>query len=322
MSSRFYSIVLIGWLTAQASLFGQKLSVETSIDTNRITLGDQISLNYLIEKKKDLSVILPDFSDTLVDGIEVIGDPLIDSIKIDKETWRITLGLTITSFDTGIYYIPPQPIVFTEELGFDTLFSRPTYLEVAGVALDSTMTVRDIKSQARVPIALTEILIILIPLLILAAIVYILVRYFRKKNKVVPEIKKLNKEEPPYITALRELDKIKAQKLWQQKQVKEYYTRITHVIRWYIEKRFFVNALEQTTDEILDHISSQRLDHINYANLKALLNLADLVKFAKGNPDPEENFVHLDNAYDFVKKTKTDAEEVEPETEKENSKLR
>jgi len=42
-------------------------------------------------------------------------------------------------------------------------------------------------------------------------------------------------------------------------------------------------------------------------NLESLLILADLVKFAKGNPDPDENIVHLDNAYDFVKSTKDDA---------------
>ncbi|MBA7625810.1 hypothetical protein ES703_33242 [subsurface metagenome] len=118
-------------------------------------------------------------------------------------------------------------------------------------------------------------------------------------------------EEPAHITAFRELDKIKARKLWQQKQVKEYYTRITYIIRWYIFKRFGIHALEETSDEILYYIKSLGLNDLNLQNLEYLLNLADLVKFAKGEPDPEENIIHLDNAYDFIKKTK---EEVSVET--------
>ena len=77
------------------------------------------------------------------------------------------------------------------------------------------------------------------------------------------------------------------------------------MIRWYISKRFAINALELTSYEILSHLKSLNLDQVNFGILENLLNLADMVKFAKGEPDPDEN-VTLEQAYDFVKMTKLD----------------
>jgi hypothetical protein len=294
---------LLGTLGVK-SLFAQKLSVETRIDTNIIKLGDQIGLNYVIQKEENLKTKLPVFSDTLTAGIEIIGDVLIDSSVARDNLKQIDINLTITSFDTGIYYIPPQPIFYEDKGLTDTLFSRATYLMVVGVPIDSTYTIRDIKGAESMPITLGEILLYAGILLLVAALITFLIIYLRRKKQEKPLFKPLKPEEPAHITALRELDRLKAQKLWQQKQLKEYYTRITYIIRWYIEKRFSIPALELTSDEILEHIQHVGIENIDYSNLENLLNLADLVKFAKGDADPEVNILHLDNAYDFIKKTK------------------
>lgn len=298
-------------LSGVNTLFAQKLLVETSIDTNIITIGDQIGLNYTLEKKNNLITKLPSFSDTLTKGVEIIGEPVIDSSLIKDDLLRININLTITSFDTGLYYLPPQSIIFNNEGFSDTLLSRATYLMVKGVPIDTTYTVRDIKGLEKMPLTLFEGILYSGILVLIAAIVFLIFYYLKRRKQEKPFFKPLKPEEPAYITALRELDKLKAQKLWQQKQVKEYYTRITFIIRWYIEKRFSLAALEQTSDEILIHIKKSDIDDINYSNLESLLNLADLVKFAKGEPDPEENILHLDNAYDFIKKTKKTTSEVE-----------
>jgi hypothetical protein len=174
---------------------------------------------------------------------------------------------------------------------------------VSGVQLDEGSTIRDIKEPIGAPVSPLLILamVVLTPFLIGLVGYGIYALFFRKKEVLDLPEKRLKPEEPYYIVALRELDRIKAQKLWQQKQLKEYYTRITYIVRWFIGKSFSIPALEETTEEILDHIRRQDLDQVNYHHLEKLLNLADLVKFAKGEPDPDENIMHLDNAYSFVK---------------------
>lgn len=293
----------------------QKLSVETLIDTNIITIGDQIQLHYSIEKHADLQTWIPQFSDTLIKGIEIIGLPEIDSSSSGDDHVKIDVGITITSFDTGIYYIPPQYFAFQDGELIDTLMSRATYLMVVGVPIDTTQTIRDIKAYERMPVTFGEIALYSSILLLAAAAVWFLIFYLKRRKEEKPIFRPSKPEEPAYVTAFRELDKLKAMKLWQHKQVKEYYTRITYIIRWYIEKTFSVMALELTSDEILDHFKDARIDHINYTNLEKLLNLADLVKFAKGDPDPEENLQQLENAYDFIKRTKEAAASEVPENE-------
>jgi hypothetical protein len=307
-------IFSIGMLGSFA--MGQKLSIETKIDTNKIAIGDQISLTYSILKENNTKIKLPVISQKLIDGIEIIGKAVIDSSSKKGSLEQISLKLTITSFDTGIYYIPPQPFVMIGTSPPDTILSKATYLEVVGVAIDTTGTIRDIKGPEKVPVTIREILPYVVVLMATILIVLGIFYYFKKRKKEVKELLPEKPSEPAFITALRELDKIKSQKLWQQKQIKEYYTRITYVIRWYISKRFDILALEQTSDEILEHLNTLKLDQINFKNLENLLDLADIVKFAKGEPNPEDNVVHLDNAYDFIKRTKQEPFEESTENSK------
>jgi len=107
------------------------------------------------------------------------------------------------------------------------------------------------------------------------------------------------------VVALRELDKLSQEKLWQKNEFKEYYTRLTAIIRIYLEKRFHIPAMEETSYEILqDWKQHHEAVPGLYDMLKQLLNLADLVKFAREKPLPSDNEVNLDNAYEFVRRTK------------------
>jgi hypothetical protein len=297
------------------SAISQNSSVETKIDTNVIIIGDQTGLTFHLKKDSKVPVDLPAELSKIAEGIETIGLAEVDS----NSSGDITLKYLITSFDTGMYYLPPLPFISHHHGITDTLYSKSTYLEVIGVAIDTTGTIRDIKANAKAPVTFLEVLPYIILVILLGLVGWLLYRYIKKKKSEAGEIIPEKISEPAYITALRELDKIKAQKLWQQKQVKEYYVRITHTIRWYISKHFNIHALEETSDEILDQLGFLNLNRENYEILSGLLNLADLVKFAKGEPNPDENIVHLDNAYDFIKKTKEPLENVDLEISKDKT---
>jgi hypothetical protein len=118
---------------------------------------------------------------------------------------------------------------------------------------------------------------------------------------------------PAEEVALEKLDAIKEKKIWQQGQVKEYYTQLTDVVREYIARRFEVSSTEQTSDETLRAMRVLLTDKKElYDNLRKMLTLADLVKFAKWTTTPDENEISLRNAYTFVKET-TLVEEVKSE---------
>ena len=83
-----------------------------------------------------------------------------------------------------------------------------------------------------------------------------------------------------------------------------------------LENRYFVQALEETSKEILEDMKQQGLSADSVETLAEILQLSDLVKFAKHQPGQEENFNIVDRAIDFVNQTKLiyKPEPAQPET--------
>ena len=118
---------------------------------------------------------------------------------------------------------------------------------------------------------------------------------------------------------MRELDRIKDEKLWQQGKTKQYYSEVTETLRTYIENRFGIPAMEQTSDETLESFRFRRdlLREKTLENLRQILKMADLVKFAKYKPLPDDDNLTLVNSYFFVNETKKEEKKSPGELKKE-----
>ncbi len=112
-------------------------------------------------------------------------------------------------------------------------------------------------------------------------------------------------KEEAHVIALRELDRLKQDKLWQAGKVKTYYARLTDILRAYLANRFNIESIEHTTPEIVaDVINLRMLEDEDIEQLESLLDLADLVKFAKKIPDLDDHISSMVQVITFVKKTK------------------
>ena len=109
----------------------------------------------------------------------------------------------------------------------------------------------------------------------------------------------------PHIPALKKLNAMKDGKVWMEMIIKVYYVELTDVLRKYISGRLNINALEYTTDEIMDEINDTTISMQHKMELKELLQMSDLVKFAKVHPLPEEGEKYLITALEFVNSTKS-----------------
>lgn len=282
-----------------------QIILNTDLQEDTILIGDQISL--ILESKHPLQtkVQFPLLQDTLTNTIAIINVSAIDTLVSDDEMMVQKQHYTITSFDSGVHIIPPFRFIIAAQGQIDTIYSRPLELTVNTLPVNLDKEIKDIKDIYNYPITLQEILMIVLLLftlgLICVGVMYIIKKIKRKEPLFhLPEKPKI----PPEVVAKRELDKLKSQKLWQQGRVKDYYSRLTEIIRTYIEDRYHILAMEQTTYEILYQFSPMGYDHSKeYEMLAELLMLADLVKFAKGQALPDENEKHLANAYIFVELT-------------------
>jgi hypothetical protein len=108
---------------------------------------------------------------------------------------------------------------------------------------------------------------------------------------------------PAHEIALEKLEELRLKKLWQGDRTKEYYIELSDIVREYIEFRYGIMALEQTTDETVRALKINGVDEQQIAALKGMLQLADLAKFAKYRPLSDENDRSMDVAKGFVEAT-------------------
>lgn len=301
------SISIIIFISIVSLAAGQDVNITSSFDSARIYIGDQIKFTVTVDKPSGMKLTLPVFRDTLAKNIEIISGPHTDSTKVQDGRVKIIQKYLITSFDSGSYRVKPVYAEVRSAEGLKRFFSDYSALEVMRVNIappDTASKIFDIIEPYRAPITAGEVLPYLLIAIILGAIIWAAVRYFRNRKKGSDEEVAYVSPDPAHVIAFRELERLKSEELWQKGEVKKFYTRLTEIMRQYLENRFKVFSLELTTAETLDALVKTGFKKDGaYNEIKSVLTGADLVKFAKYKPVPEENETHFQTSWNFVLKT-------------------
>lgn len=293
-------------LCCALTVIAQSVTVDASIDSLQILIGEQTKIKIEASFDAKYKAIFPQFNDTIINGVEVIDIAKPDTQYLnDRQRLLITQEYTVTSFDSALYYLPPFEVIVDNK----PYKSKALALKVYSIPVD-TLHADQFFGQKTImepPFAWEDwasaiwLSIFVIPLL--ALVIFLIIRF----NDNKPIIKKIKVEPklPPHQQAMKEIARIKEEKVWQKGNPKEYYTELTDTIRTYIKDRFGFNALEMTSSEIIDKLLSIK-DKESIKDLKFLFETADLVKFAKFDPLMNENDMNLVNAIEFINHTKVD----------------
>ena len=295
------ALFVAAFLNAEAQL----ITVKSEFESDSAMIGEQINYNLTVTVDSGVSVSLPVYSDTISNEIEIISEEGIDTAIVDSRK-VITASYKVTSFEPGWNTVPPQPVEFTTGTITDTAYTAALLLTVLAPAVDTTQTIKPIKPPQNTPVNFAEMFPWIMAGLGLAALIFLIIYFVRRNRnkKLHPELYQSEPLEPAHIIAFRDLDALEAAKLPQSGRVKEYYSRLTEIIRIYMSRLFNIHAMESTTAEILAAFNLHENTDSHLSDmLRELLMLADLVKFAKEDPLMEENQRHLGNARSFVEKT-------------------
>ncbi len=291
---------------ATAALPAGPVLVKAIPDTNHIRIGEQLSISLKAEVPTGVLLNFPLFPDTL-NGLEIIKRSPIDTIlSADKSSSILSQTLLATCFDSGYYAIAPFHFTsLNPETGNTDTFSTEAFLiSVSSVPVDTTQAIKDIKATISVPLTWKEILAIGGGVLLALLILFLIIRFLRKRKPEIKPVPAPVPTRPAYELALEALRKVEKEKLWQQGYFKSYHSSVSDILREYIERSFDINALELTSDETLERIRRNRNPLHETDKLASVLHTADLVKFAKLVPLPDENERSLRYAYDFVNGTR------------------
>lgn len=278
LSHFFFGVML--FLTGNT--FAQlNTEVTTAVDITQLKIGEQINLT--LQVKTDSLSMVEFAAEPLFLPFEIIEESPIDTLRAQQH-YLYTKRYALIQFDSGAYWIPPQKIVVD---GFSK-FSDSIAIEVTTVKVDTIQQplfdIKPIQTVERSYNQLIKNILLVFVFSLLLAILYVLNRQYKKKKAALLE------EIPPFDRAIQELKALENELPQAQEEYKHYYSKLTDVVRRYLEEEADIDALESTSDELLDKLELRidagtldlSLETLN--NLKKVLQNADLVKFARSAP--------------------------------------
>jgi hypothetical protein len=277
---------------------------KASLDSSFVLIGKQVTLTLELKKPAAAPLLWPSLPDSL-GSVEVISKGNVDTVSAENGNIILRQAFKVSAYDSGYFVIPP--VNFYPSATDTTVIasSNPLLLTVQIMPVDTSKNFMDIKGVREVPFSWREYIYYIIGAIVLInVILFGLYLYFRyKKNKKLPLLFKKAPEIPPHVIALNALKELDAGKHWQNGQYKYYHAAISDIIRTYIEARWNVPAMEQTTDEILSSSLITFIDDAVKQKLTTILRIADLAKFAKLQPLANENEQSMRDAMEFVNAT-------------------
>lgn len=287
------------------------VQVTASLDSAYILMGKQTAIHTSVVQ--DASVHgkwLIDSARTLAPEVELSRKLDADTTDLGNNRIQIDRTLIIQSFDSGLYVLPPLAYV----AGSDTFRTEELALKVIPVPVDTMATIHTYGDTLSIRSHFWDFLpdwitdnwgwILTVIALIAATVLYFIFRKKDIKAAILPKPKPV----PPYELAMQQLNALRDMQLCEHGREKEFYTRLTDILRVYLDQRFGINAMEMTSTQIRAAINANEDTRPNNRYVSQILEVADFVKFAKVRPLPSDNAKSFNSAMQFVEATKPVAE--------------
>lgn len=277
------------------------LAANPSLDVSprKITVGDPVEVEISVPVSSGEKIIFP--TQDNFSPAEIIRVDTIDA-KSSRSTYKYIISL----FEPGEVDLPDLPVIVLSTGSADTLWLDPGRIEVSPtVENPDTSTIRDIRPPVKLSWTFKEMLPYLIGGVIAIALIAVFWIWWRKQRRERGEIPEFVPPPiPPDIIALRKLEELRVKKLWQDGKPKQFHSELTDILKEYIEKRYEFNALEMTSEELFGVRSKWAGDDDQFASMRRILTIADLVKFAKFSPSAHDHERSLELAFAYVETTR------------------
>ena len=301
-----YVLFLMAVFALLGGLKAQDVEVEGKVESTDVQVGKPFTLNLSLKVPYGWFVEWNDFTtDTLSEQLDIIKRSDVERTADADSNVIVRQQLTLMTFDTGQVQVPPIALKYARS--FDDpnrlkAYTDPIDLYSTTIAVDTTLAYKPIVEPIAAPVQMKEVFPWILAVLLLALAAFG-VWYLRKHRKTKVDADGNNVQGPvipPYDKAVGDLETLRQQKLWQSGKVKEYFSSLTDIAREYIEGQFGVNAVEMTTDDILEEIKPLHFSQETYDKLKDTMEVADLVKFAKYSSSNLESENAMNTMTEFV----------------------
>ncbi len=265
--------------------------LELRVSKQNITTADTIELVVTLRGDVNQQITPPEISDKL--GEFNILNSKLGRTELESGILKIRNSYELEPTLPGDYTIPTLTVTITDNGEKNSISSEAVPIKVESTLSSEDTDIKDIVGLKDLPNNYIYYYLLLIPLL---GIVYFLLR---KRKKPVQEIKKTAEE-----IALLAIEKLEAEGLIDKNQAKEFYSKLSEILREFIEAEFNLRAPELTTEEFLPHLKRHPLFNAEeQLLLQRFLEYCDLIKFAKLTPNIDDAVKSLDVTRNFIKES-------------------
>ena len=292
-------------LACLSQVLTAQVKVETRIDSLQLLIGEQAHLTLSVTMKEGQQALFPDYQYTqqLTPGVEVLEMKEGDTLRLDNGMVKVSREYTITSFDDTLYYLPPMKVkVDGKEYLSKNLALKVLTFDVDTLHPNQFFPPKDVQNNPFLWSDWSLIFWLSVLMVLLMALVYYLYVRLRDNKPVISRIR-IIRHLLPHQKAMMEIQRIKSDNIEISGDQKEYYTRLTDTLRTYLEERFGFQAMEMTSGEIIERLKQEE-DQTKIAELRELLETADLVKFAKHSALLNERDRNMASVVEFIETTK------------------
>ena len=280
----------------------QAQTVESRISSMEMLIGQQVTIDLTVKAAEGAQVEFPQQAQ-FPDGIEFLGAVEHPDEKVSGGEVCYSRSYVLTSFEDTLYYLPPMTVhVNGKEYKTNQLALKVLTVDVDTLHLDQYRPAHDVQDNPFLWSDWSPLFWLSVIMLLLMAVAYYLYLRLRDNKPVIASLR-IVKRLLPHQKAMKAIEEIKAEKMVNAENPKEYYTKLTDTLRRYIEERYGFSAMEMTSTEIIEQLT-RKGDQTMLDELRQLFQTADLVKFAKYSTLINENDANLVNAIDFINKTK------------------
>ncbi len=307
----FVGMVVFIWMASGLSESASLIEIEASVDRNRITIGDRVTYTLTIRHAPALRVENPGPGVNL--GMFEINDYRIGEPVERDGVVEQTFTYVISVYDTGRFVIPPFPVAFFPSDTATTpqiITSEAVEIDVESVLQSADAELRDIKPPLEIPIDYRRWMWAGLLLLLVMALAGAGYFYYRKRQRGQPLFRK-EVIRPAHEMAFSELQQLLHSDLPKRGEWKIFFTLLSEIVRRYVEHRFFIPAMEDTTSELMYALREMNIDSQALDQLEGALELCDLVKFARYVPDGNEVHQAVQRVRHFIEATRLEFQAVE-----------
>ncbi|MFH1318197.1 MAG: BatD family protein, partial [Candidatus Omnitrophota bacterium] len=274
------------------------IKVEARVDKDKVSVGDRIRYEIIIEKEKNVEVESP----LLWEELENVD--IVDSGKDEGGYFggkKIEYWYFLENYNTDSFVIPKASVKYRESSAkeWSEVKTDPIEIEVISLVDSWDSDIKDIKDPVNPRSNFFLIFLIILGLAAAGLLFFFYRRYFLKKEEEIAF------REPAHVVALRKLNILKNKDLLRLGRVEEYYVELSGIVRYYIEERFNIRAPEMTTEEFLYNLKGRQALSVGQKRvLKDFLTATDKVKFARFYPADKDIQESFQIAYGFIEDTK------------------